>query len=51
MWDTFSSAYLFQDSLSFRRLVGKTAQEELGQLDCEVGEEGKVSYDVRGNAL
>lgn len=50
-WDTFSSAYLFQDGFSLRRLVSKTAQEELGQLDCEVGEEGEVSYNVRRDAL
>lgn len=50
-WDTFSSAYLFQDGFSLWRLVSKTAQKELGQLDCEVGEEGKISYNIRGNAL
>lgn len=50
-WDTFSSAYLFQDGFSLWRLVSKTAQEELGQLDREIGEEGEVSYNIRGDAL
>lgn len=50
-WDTFSSAYLFQDGFSLWRLVSETAQEKLGELDCEVGEKGEVSYDIRRNTL
>lgn len=50
-WDKFLSAYLLQDGFSLWRLVSETTQEELGQLDCEVGEEGKVSYNIRGNTL
>lgn len=49
--DAYSQAYLFQDSLPLRRLVSKTTQEELRQLDCEVGEEGEVSHNIRGNTL
>lgn len=48
---TVSPSYLFQDGFPLRRLVSKTTQEELSQLDCEVGEEGEVSYNIGGNAL
>lgn len=41
-----TSSHLFHDFLSLRRLVGKAAQEELSQLDGEVGEERKVSYNI-----
>lgn len=44
-------AYLFRDGFSIWRLVGEAAQEELSQLDCEVGEESEVSYNIGGNAL
>lgn len=48
---TNSRAHLFQDFFSLRWLVGKAAQEELSQLDGEVGEECKVSHNIRGDAL
>lgn len=47
----FCSPYLFQDGFPHRRLVGKAAQEELSQLDCEVGKEGKISYNIWGKTL
>lgn len=50
-WETFIPAYLFQDGFSLRWLVSKAAQEELGQLDGEIGEEGKVSDNIRHDAL
>lgn len=46
-----NSSHLFDGFLSLRRLVGKATQEELSQLDGEVGEECKVSYNIRGDAL
>lgn len=48
---TNSHAHLFQNFFSLLRLVGKAAQKELSQLDGEVGEESKVSYNIRGDAL
>lgn len=42
----FCAPYLFQDGFPHRRLVGKAAQEELSQLDREVGKEGEVSYNI-----
>lgn len=43
---TFRAPYLFQDGFSHRWLVGKAAQEELSQLDCEVRKEGKVLHNI-----
>lgn len=42
----FCRAYLFRDGFPLWRLVCKAAQEELSQLDGEVGKEGEVSYDI-----
>lgn len=47
----FCAPHLFQDGFSHRWLVGKAAQEELSQLDCKVGKEGEVSYDIWGETL